>query len=85
MKKQYEKPEIMFEDFSLSTNIAAGCELKTTVQGENQCGYPMREGTVFLSKETGCTYTPPQDSDGNYSYNGVCYHTPSDANNLFVS
>ena len=26
MKKKYMKPEIMFEDFSLNTSIAANCE-----------------------------------------------------------
>jgi hypothetical protein len=27
-KKQYSAPDIFFEDFSLSTSIAAGCEEK---------------------------------------------------------
>ena len=29
MKKQYVKPELYFEDFELSANIATGCEAPT--------------------------------------------------------
>ena len=29
MKLAYEAPEIIYEDFSLSASIAAGCEFKT--------------------------------------------------------
>lgn len=83
MKKTYSKPEIMFENFSLSTNIAAGCELTTNLPSVNECGYPTRGGNVFLVTITGCTYTPPEDSDD--MYNGFCYHTPAETNNLFSS
>ena len=39
MRKAYSKPQIMFEDFTLSTNIAAGCEVKTNTPSQMQCAY----------------------------------------------
>lgn len=81
MKKIYTKPEIIFEDFSLSTNIAGDCELDTSLQSPDECGYQLRTGEiVFLSKETGCDTVPV---DG--AYNGYCYHVPTEDNNLFNS
>lgn len=79
MKLTYEAPEILFEDFSLSASIAAGCEFKTSLQGENQCGYMMEGDVVFDTGISGCKYTPvPGD-------NTVCYHNPYDSNNLYTS
>lgn len=79
MKLTYEAPEIMFEDFSLSSSIAAGCEFKTSLQGENQCGYMMEGDIVFASDISGCKYKP---ADGNDT---VCYHNPTDTHNLYTS
>ena len=39
MKREYTKPIIVFENFSMSTNIAAGCEHITNNHVENVCGY----------------------------------------------
>lgn len=84
MKKIYEKPQILFEDFTLTTNIAAGCETKTTTPSWNQCAYPVKFGreekNFFLSTISACTTT---EDDGEYE--GFCYHTPTEANNLFNS
>lgn len=82
MKKNYSKPEIVFEDFSLCTSIAANCEFKNNGPSSNQCGY-QPEGlpyTIFLTGMSGCArkYT-----DG--GYNGICYHVPSEDSNLFNS
>ena len=80
-KRLYNKPEIVFEDFSLSTNIAT-CETKTNVPNNTECGY-VPEGTtipIFVNGITGCT--KKVDDDG---YNGFCYHAPTEANNLFNS
>ncbi|MBQ7871776.1 MAG: hypothetical protein IJ357_06505 [Oscillospiraceae bacterium] len=80
MKKTYEKPAIIFEDFSLSTSIAAGCELVTPLPtSDDGCGYPTRGGIIFI-EGTQCT-TYPQDG----SYNGFCYHVPAETSNLFNS
>lgn len=80
MKKTYSKPEIVFEDFSLSTSITAGCELDTAIPSyEENCGYPIRGGIVFVAGAE-CTIFP---QDG--LHEGYCYHVPSDTNNLFNS
>lgn len=79
MKKEYSKPMAFVEDFSLQTNIAAGCEFKTNNQVEGTCGYPTRNGDVFIDTVQGCKYSQP---DG---FDGLCYHNPSDDKNLFNS
>lgn len=81
MKKVYKKPIIIVEDFSLKVSIAAGCEVETPLPSyEASCGYPTREGTVFI-EGTQCTTTPPTGS----KYDSVCYHVPAEDNNLFNS
>lgn len=83
MKKTYEKPEVFFENFSLCTNIAAGCELKTNLQSSNMhgCGYVFGRGEpMVFTLDIGCETTA-----GDGVYNGICYHIPTEANNLFNS
>lgn len=81
MKKQYKKPLVLFDNFSLSTNIAAGCEYSTNF-AMNQCGYKFAPGViVFTEENTGCGKKVLADEN----YNGICYHNPSDANNLYSS
>ena len=90
MKKPYEKPVIFFENFSLSTNIAAGCDYKANLS-PNSCGYEVRGGrVVFINETTGCTLKAPYDSSfQDYVYgsanNSICYHVPIETNNLFNS
>lgn len=80
MKKRYQKPEVYFEDFELSGNIASSCATKVDGPTNGTCGLNIPGvGVVFLSAETGCKYTA---SDGEYSY---CYHVPIDAQKLFNS
>jgi hypothetical protein len=81
MRKEYSKPNIMFESFSLSTNIAGDCSVKTGSPSDNVCGhdiYPFKD--VFISSETGCQVTFE-----NGQYGGICYHVPDGTNNLFNS
>jgi len=83
MKKTYSKPQIVFENFSLSTNIAGDCEIKNDTQAARQCGYDMFPfEKVFLTDITGCTMkvTPEEGM-----FNGLCYHVPIETNNLFNS
>ncbi len=84
--KAYSKPDIVFEDFSLSTNIAAGCECLSHAT-ENVCAVeiPAGSGTliVFTTDVAGCAYTPPDGSD--VWGDGICYHIPSADNNVFAS
>lgn len=81
MKKIYSKPEIMFESFTLSENIAGDCDVKVTTMAENICGYldprdPIRK-PVFNSSISGCERHPSEDT--------VCYHNPTETSNLFNS
>ena len=83
MKKTYMKPQIMFESFTMSTNIAAGCRFTnvTHSSGELGCGYrDERFGKVVFTSEMMCTTT---EDDG--EHNGICYQTPVDSNSLFTS
>lgn len=82
MKKNYQKPDIVFEDFSLSTNIAAGCEQKTNLPSSDECGVYMGGYYVFATGMTGCESWPV---DLNKDFNGVCYHVPYEDKNLFAS
>ena len=85
MKKAYTKPDIIFEDFSLSTNISAGCEVRANAV-EGSCGYTIQnamgqERVIFIVGNTGClTVVGENDMDDKF-----CYHVPSEANNLFSS
>ena len=83
MKKVYNKPEIMFEDFTLSTSIAGGCEIRTNTPSEGACGYPYEGGngqTLFTNGVTDCQIKIDDDPT-----NGFCYHVPVDSNNIFNS
>ena len=83
MKKTYEKPQIVFESFAMSTCIAAGCKFTnvTHSDGELGCGYAdQRFNKVVFTSDLLCT-TIEDDGD----YNGICYHTPVDENSLFTS
>ena len=83
MKKAYSKPEIVFESFTLSTNIAGDCDIKTNTPSDGKCGVENNNGfdieVLFITNENGCT-TKVQDG-----YNGLCYHTPTEDKNLFNS
>lgn len=85
MKKNYIKPQIMFEDFTLSTNIAGDCETKTNNPSNNTCGMTASGlGTVFLDTMSGCSWKVVA-TDGDGEFNGICYHVPTGDNNLFNS
>lgn len=89
MKKVYKKPEIMFEDFTLSTNIAGDCEKKTNTQNSGTCAYTVatKYGSweVFTDAVSACT-TKESTLDGvaDGVYNSICYHVPY-GENLFNS
>lgn len=91
MRKTYEKPEILFESFASSTNIAANCKTIIDTQARNQCGY-LVEGAdnTLISVFTGdlpavCKYNEAMDGSGDDAYNGICYHVPTEATALFNS
>ena len=86
MKKPYKKPEILFEDFSLSTRIASDCEV---FPGDPALEYPGLGGGVFAEglcvwnvDEIGGITNGPAGTD---SYNDICYHNVSETNSIFTS
>lgn len=82
MKKTYIKPEVVFESFSLSHNIAAGCEIIVGTPSEGSCDYEYEGGggqSIFVT--TGICDIPVNDDVSN----GFCYHVPVEGNNLFNS
>lgn len=82
MKKKYTKPEIIFESFTLSTNIANTCEVKPDSQTDfNTCGVDMGV-IIFAQGLTGCADVK---IDPYGEYDGICYHVPSDLKNIFTS
>lgn len=83
MKKAYSKPQIIFDSFELSQSIASGCE-GIALQAENECAVRVElEGIgnidIFNTTPSPCTTSGPGDHDL------VCYHVPSDDNNVFSS
>lgn len=81
MKKTYSKPEIMFENFAVSSNIAAGCSILTNY-AENECSYVYTDefGTTYNIFISGVCTTTQQDG-----YAGICYHVAADTSSLFTS
>lgn len=84
MKKTYEKPRIMFEDFALNTCIAAACQTVDNFNDEiiqrNCEGYYLDgfETVIFTSETTGCWTAAEPDGQ----FNSMCYHVPTISLNL---
>lgn len=81
MKKTYSKPDIAFESFSLCTGIASTCEVKTYHPSNGVCGYKFGGLFIFTDEIKGCTTKIVEGEE----YDGLCYHNPSEDNNLFNS
>lgn len=80
MKKQYVKPDISFDTFELSQSIAGGCEgITNAVYGTCATTIPDLGFSIFANKHTCDVHAAP----GNNEF--VCYHAPSDSNNVFSS
>lgn len=80
MKKNYVKPQIIFESFELSSSIAAGCALLSTPQAEYVCPVTDPEfGYTIFSSGGICDYSAPGDNDQ------ICYDVPLAGTNVFES
>ena len=89
MKKTYTKPEISFESFLMSTNIAGDCE-KPFVNNATKgtCAVIGTGGIAVFDAKVGaaCTWTlgdlklPENDK-----WDGLCYHVPVEEATLFNS
>jgi hypothetical protein len=82
MKKTYSKPDIIFDSFALSTNVAANCEFKTPLPKADECGMPIGflNDVIFITEMQGCTKIIETGA-----WDTICYHQPTEENNLFNS
>lgn len=80
MKKTYQTPDIYFDTFQLSTNIAA-CKVHNYTMSNGECGFEVGSRVAFTTEVTGCKW---KITDGSM-FDGLCYHVPTDLNNLFNS
>lgn len=83
MKKTYEKPEVYFESFELSTSIATGCGVGYNHQNTNfsngsTCYLIFGTKRIFLTSTAGCTKT-------DFDENQFCYHVPTSDSKVFSS
>ena len=80
MKKKYVKPQILITSFELAESIATGCE-QISNSSAYACAVEDKEsGMTYIAEGvSGCVFTPPNLDDW------VCYHGPSDSNNVFSS
>lgn len=78
MKRTYVKPEVYFENFELSANIATGCE-RSIGHAVGMCwnGVEGFKDVNIFTETHNCKTTPDKY--------GLCYQTPTDANNIFTS
>lgn len=82
MHKTYSKPDILFENFSLSTNIAgAGC-IVSVAATPGSCALDLDGVNVFVAEVFDCHL---KVTDGSKEFNYLCYHVPTGDNNLFTS
>ena len=88
--KKYTKPMIVFESFTLSTNIAGDCEIfNNNNPSKGTCAYIVKFGkgeTHFFTSSIGACIAQEQD-DGSFVINGntFCYHVPDESYTLFNS
>ena len=85
MKKVYNKPEILFESFVLSTAIAGNCEQIFTLSQQFVCAIPDPYGIGMNIYNTSISDDCTVDGTGNELYDGFCYHIPTEALVLFSS
>ena len=78
MQRMYVKPEVYFESFELSANIATGCviSINHTVGACWQGVEGFKNFNIFVDPHS-CETTPDQY--------GLCYQTLEDANKIFTS
>ncbi len=81
MKKTYCKPEIVFDNFGISSNfaVAAGCTYSPDLSTSDSCGVTIAGRSVFINTVAGCKY---KQFDG---YFGICYYVPTSDSNVFLS
>lgn len=78
-KREYKKPDIEFQNFRLSTDLCAACEIQSNAS-DNMCPLtvPEFEGITLIT-ELNCDAYAPEITDT------LCYHVPIADNNVFGS
>lgn len=86
MKKEYKKPQVVIETFSLNTNIAGDCESIVGNPAKDSCAV-IGTGDIHMFNSTvdACEYTPTNLGGSEDLWDGFCYHVPTEYNNLFNS
>ena len=90
MKKKYEKPIVLIEDYSMS-EICAGspCEAKLNFKDPKICYYDKigfdDDGVMTYLFNRGNKNCEGLFMDDRDQYDGICYHGPNDTNNFFAS
>ena len=82
MKKNYSKPDIFFDNFSLCNSIAAFCARPTNTPVRGTCALMIGGKPLFLSGVSQCYFVV---EDGTPEYDGICYHVPTDTTSIFNS
>ena len=86
MKKEYIAPQILFESFTMSTNIAGNCESIVNNATKGTCAVESSGGiSVFDGSISACIFTPDGMGQEKDTWDGFCYHVPTEYNNLFNS
>ena len=88
MKKVYNKPDIVFEDFSLNVSIATTCEREVGTFGRSACPIMGSEGIAFFSAGIAgslCEFDPVDFDFTADEYDGFCYDVPNENRNWFNS
>ena len=79
MKKEYKKPQIIYESFELSQSIAGGCEFVSSAM-RGMCPVITDLGFSVFITSYGCDVTPAPGDDDQF-----CYDVPSDSNQVYSS
>ena len=88
MKRTYVKPEVNFESFVMSTNIAGDCEPPfVNNASKGTCAVLGGAGLAIFDSQlvSECNATPESMGGAKDYWDGICYHIPDESHNLFNS
>ena len=80
-KKTYATPQIVFESFQLTANIAGNCNTRPSITDETTWGYNDNGWIVFQNSAVCIDGRIGPDDN----YNGLCYHVPTGNMSVFTS
>ena len=88
MKKNYSKPDIMFESFQLSANIAASCSWMINgldLHDRETCSNQFSDGQELFANSGICVKVVSPDTDRDGVVDQYCYHVPYSTYMIFNS